>query len=153
MAFWIPRSNCGVSRPSGVIRYSPGRRAAATIGRLASGNSYCGSSLGSTQASGWPSAPWGSPVKTVDVPDIQQNLLVRIVMGNLDQWPRGGHLDAQLFAQFARQGDFDGFAVLDLAAGKLPEAALVLGFATSGDENTAIHATNDGGGDMNPFQL
>ncbi|MCY1440157.1 hypothetical protein D9M71_564190 [compost metagenome] len=39
MAFWMPRSICGTSRPSGVIRYCPGKRAAATIGWLASGKS------------------------------------------------------------------------------------------------------------------
>ncbi len=86
-----------------------------------------------------------------DLPDVQQHLLVRIVVKDLDQRTRRRHQDAQLFLQFTCERGLDGFALLDLAARKLPEAALMLSVGTSGNQYTAVSATNDGGGHMNSF--
>ena len=70
--------------------------------------------------------------KPVDLPDIEQDVLVGIVVPDLDQRP--GPLDTD--AQFLFQ---------------LPQAALVLVFRPPGDQHPAIGATNHGRGDMYSF--
>jgi hypothetical protein len=56
-----------------------------------------------------------------DFPDIQQHLLVRVVVLNLDQRSRDVDDNAQLFVQLTGQRRFDGLASLDLATGKFPQ--------------------------------
>ena len=73
-----------------------------------------------------------------DFPDIQQHLLVRVVMLHLDQRPRRGDLDAQFFLQFAGQRGGDRFIGLHLAAGKLPQAALMRSVSAARQQNPAV---------------
>ena len=72
-------------------------------------------------------------------------------MANLDQRPRSINDDAQLFVQLASQCRFDRFVSLDLATGKLPQAALMLSVGTAGDKNFAGTVTDDGSGDVDAF--
>ena len=74
-------------------------------------------------------------------------------MLDLDQWPRLRDHDAQLFLQLAGQGRLDGFVGLDLATGKLPQAALVLLVSAPGNEDLAVGAANDRGGYMDAFHV
>ena len=80
--------------------------------------------------------------KTADFPDIQQHLLVRVVMLHLDQRPRGGNGNAQLFLQFTVQGRGHAFTRLHLAAGELPQSTLMLLIGTLGQQDVAIGTTN-----------
>ncbi|MOA03497.1 hypothetical protein D3C78_1230070 [compost metagenome] len=89
--------------------------------------------------------------KRRDLPDIQQHLLVRVVMVNRDQRPCSRDHNPQLFVQFAGQRNLHGFALLDLAAGKLPQSTLMLGISTASDQDLATGITDDGGGYMNSF--
>ncbi|MNG01262.1 hypothetical protein D3C84_842310 [compost metagenome] len=84
--------------------------------------------------------------KARDFPDIQQHLLVGVIVPHLDQRARHADHDAQLFMEFAGQGNFNGFVVLDLATWKLPQPTLMLGIGTAGDENLAAAIADDGGG-------
>ncbi|MNP13854.1 hypothetical protein D3C76_1061530 [compost metagenome] len=86
-----------------------------------------------------------------DLAHVQQHLLVRVVMADLDQRTRMAYLDAQLLAQLAGKRRFDAFAFFHLATGELPQAALVLGIGTACDQNTAISTANHGSYYMNPF--
>jgi hypothetical protein len=63
-------------------------------------------------------------------------------MLHLDQRPRRGDLDAQLFLQFARQCGGYRLISLHLAAGKLPEAALMLGVGAAGQQDPAVGAAD-----------
>jgi len=85
-----------------------------------------------------PFSAMGLAGKSRDFPDIQQYLLVRIVMLHLDQRPRRGDLDAQLFLQFTGQSRGNRLISLHLAAGKLPEPALMLSIGTARQQDPAI---------------
>ncbi|MNQ78879.1 hypothetical protein D3C85_938020 [compost metagenome] len=89
--------------------------------------------------------------KACDLPDIQQHLLVRVVMLDLDQRASCRDDNAQFLVQLSGQGWLDGLALLDLATRKFPQAALVLGIGTLGNEDPAVAATDDSGGHMNAF--
>ncbi|MNP07043.1 hypothetical protein D3C76_990520 [compost metagenome] len=80
-----------------------------------------------------------------DFPDIQQHLFVRVIMADLDQRARRADHNTQFFLQLTGQGAFDRLVGLDLATGKLPQAALVLSVGTAGDEDLAAVITDDGG--------
>jgi len=84
-------------------------------------------------------------------PHIEQDMLVGVVMLNLDQ--RSGSLDhnTQLLLQLAPQRRFHRLTRLDLAAGKLPEAALMLSVSATGDQNLAVCAPDNGRSHMNSF--
>ena len=87
--------------------------------------------------------------KCRNLPDIQQHLLVRIVMLDLDQGTRGAHHDPQLFVQFAGQRGLHRLALLDLASGKFPQTALVLVLRAPGDQDASIGTPNHRCCDMN----
>ncbi len=89
--------------------------------------------------------------KPVDLPDIEQDVLVGIVVPDLDQRPGPLGTDAQFLFQLTGQRRAHRLAVLHLAPGKLPQAALVLVFRPPGDQHPAIGATNHGRGDMYSF--
>ncbi|MNE14854.1 hypothetical protein D3C80_1077490 [compost metagenome] len=89
--------------------------------------------------------------KTTDFPDIQQHLLVRVVVVDLDQRPRGSDDNAQLFVQLAGQGDINRLAILDLTARKLPQTTLMLGIGATGNQDSAIRTANDRCGYMYAF--
>ncbi|MNP52856.1 hypothetical protein D3C76_1472770 [compost metagenome] len=55
--------------------------------------------------------------------------------------------------EFASQRGFDRFVGLDLTAGKLPQAALVLCVGTTGNQDLATAIADDGGGDMDSFHF
>ncbi|MOA12951.1 hypothetical protein D3C78_1329770 [compost metagenome] len=93
----------------------------------------------------------GLAAKRRDFPDIQQHLLVRIIVPDLDQRARRIDHDAQLFMELTGQCGFDRLVGLDLAPGKLPQATLVLGIGTAGDKDLAVVITDNGGGYMNSF--
>ncbi|MNL31532.1 hypothetical protein D3C87_1533250 [compost metagenome] len=82
--------------------------------------------------------------KRRDFPDIQQHLLVRVIVANLDQRASRVDHDAQLFLKLASQRGLHRFVGLDLATGKLPQAALVLGIGTAGDQDLAAVVTDNG---------
>ncbi|MCY1453699.1 hypothetical protein D9M71_707090 [compost metagenome] len=73
-----------------------------------------------------------------DLVDVEQHGEVGIVVAHLDQRPGGRHANAQLLVQLAGQRGFHRLAGLDLAAGKLPQAALMLVFGAPGDQYPAI---------------
>ena len=58
-------------------------------------------------------------------------------------------VDAQFFLQFADQGLFWGFAGLDLAAGKFPQACHALSFGALGQKDATIHVNKGDGGYKN----
>ncbi|MNP43327.1 hypothetical protein D3C76_1371400 [compost metagenome] len=89
--------------------------------------------------------------KTVDLPDIQQHLLVRVIVFDLDQWPRRSDDDAQLFMKLPRQGPLDRFAVFNLAARELPQAALMLAVGTAGNQDAPVGTADDRNGYMHTF--
>ena len=78
-----------------------------------------------------------------DLPDIQQHLLVRVVMLHLDQGTRGAHHDPQLFVQFAGKRGRHRLALFDLASGKFPQTALVLGIGATRNQDLAAGITDD----------
>ena len=53
--------------------------------------------------------------------------------------------------ELASQGGFDGFVGLDLATGKLPQTALMLGVGTAGNEDLATAIADDSGGYVYSF--
>ena len=95
-----------------------------------------------------PSRQWlafgtvGLAAERSDFPDIQQHLLVRVVVLHLDQRPRGGNGNAQLFLQFTVQGRGHAFTRLHLAAGELPQSTLMLLIGTLGQQDVAIGTAN-----------
>ena len=56
---------------------------------------------------------------------VQQHPLVAVIMSHLQQWAGAPDVNAHFLPQFPRQGTLQGLAGLDLAAGKLPQPALV----------------------------
>ncbi|MNN09539.1 hypothetical protein D3C81_1224240 [compost metagenome] len=83
--------------------------------------------------------------------DVEQHRQVGIVVAHLDQRPGCRHADAQLLVQLARQRGFHRLAGLDLAAGELPQTALVLVFGTPGDQHPAIGAADHRRGYVQSF--
>ena len=57
-------------------------------------------------------------------------------------------VDAELFAQFARESGFRGLALLDLAAGKLPQARHGLALGTSREQHAAVAIDKSDGRDQ-----
>ena len=72
-------------------------------------------------------------------------------MLNLDQRPGRLDTNAQLLLQLAGQGPLDGFALLHLAAGELPQAALMLVLRALGDQHSTIGTANHRRGHMHRF--
>lgn len=77
-----------------------------------------------------------------DLPDVQQHLLVRIVVANLDQRARRLRANAQFLLQFARERSMHGFALFHLATGELPEPALVFVLGSPGEQDASIDTPN-----------
>ena len=78
-------------------------------------------------------------------------MLVGIIVLHGDQWASRGHVDPQLFFELTAQGSADRLASFNLAAGKLPQAALMLCISTTGNQDSAVAASNDGRSHMNAF--
>ncbi|MNT76062.1 hypothetical protein D3C72_2150220 [compost metagenome] len=74
-------------------------------------------------------------------------------MTDLDQRASRADHNPQLFMELTGERGFNRLVGLDLATGKLPQAALVLGIGTSGNQDIAAAITDDGGGDMDSFHL
>lgn len=87
----------------------------------------------------------------LDFAHIQQHLLVRVIVADLDQRARTAHLDTQLLAQLAGQRRLDALTLFYLAAREFPQTALVLGIGAPCDQNTAVSTANDSSYNMNPF--
>ena len=86
-------------------------------------------------------------------PDIQQDLLVRIVVAYLYQRLGLGHLDAQLLLQLTGQRRFHAFTVLDLAARKFPQTALMLVEWAFGDQYARFRPADDGRSNMDTLHF
>ena len=77
-----------------------------------------------------------------DFPDVQQHLLVRVIMTNLDQRARSLRTNAQFLLQFTIEGNPHRLTVLHLAAGKLPQTTLVFVIGSPGDQDASIDTPN-----------
>jgi hypothetical protein len=85
-----------------------------------------------------------------DLPDIQQYLLVRIVVLNLDQRSRDVDDNAQFFVKLATKSRFNGLLSSTLPLGN-SNSPLMLGVGTASDENLAAAITDNGGGYVYSF--
>lgn len=89
--------------------------------------------------------------KAIHLSHIQQHLLVRVIVADLDQRARTRDLDTQFLAQLTGQRRFDALPRFHLAAGELPQAALMLSIRTTGDQDATIGTTDDRCHYMNPL--
>ena len=60
----------------------------------------------------------------------------------------GGDVDTEFFLQFADQRRLRGFAGVELAAGKLPQAGHLLAFRPAGEQDAAVDVDQGAGGDQ-----
>ena len=65
-----------------------------------------------------------------------------LLNANLDQRARSLRTNAQFLLQFTIEGDPHGLTVLHLAAGKLPQTALVFVIGSPGDQDASIDTPN-----------
>ena len=86
-----------------------------------------------------------------DFPNIQQYLLVRVVVLNLDQRSRDVDDNAQFFVKLATKSRFNGLVSFDLATREFPQPTLMLGVGTASDEDLAAAITDNGGGYVYSF--
>src|SRR5690606_29394034 len=85
----------------------------------------------------------------LDLDRIEEQQQHAVAVGVPGERERAGadQTDAQLLVELASERRHRVFVGLDLAAGKLPEAAQVLVVGAPGDEDPAVVASADGGDD------
>jgi hypothetical protein len=96
-----------------------------TMERLAAGKVKSGRRAGATHWKGCPSRPCGSPPNVVTRQTSSSTDLPGYRYGMRINGRAARHLDTEFFVQFAPQGIQHDLARLDLAARKLPQAALM----------------------------
>ena len=79
--------------------------------------------------------------------EMQGHAQVRVAVAHGHERPGARALYAQLFVQFAGQGLFQGLALFHLAAGELPQTALVFVLGAAAEAEAVIAVTDDGGDD------
>jgi len=96
--------------------------------------------------------PPGLTGKDLDIPHVQQDLFVSVVVGYFQQCGTFAHSDVHFFLQFAFQRLLHTFAGGHLATGKLPEPTLMLTVMPFGNEHMAVTVDDNAYRDMHSIR-
>ena len=89
---------------------------------------------------------------TIDPMHIEQHAAIIIMMSDANQGAVRKQLYPELFVQLARQSLLESFARLALAAGKLPQTALVRRSMSLRNQYPSLCIDKGGGSDMNQLR-
>ena len=84
----------------------------------------------------------------MDLAHIQDQALVRVLLGDADKGRANPDLDAELFVQLADQRRFGRFVGLDLTARKFPQAGQVAALGAPRQQDAAEGVADDAGNDV-----
>jgi hypothetical protein len=83
-----------------------------------------------------------------DQKHIQEHMAVAVIVVNTNQRSGRLHINAELLPQFPREGGTGRLTGLELAAGKLPKAALVNALRSASHQNTPSGVLQGAGGNV-----